>query len=47
MAAEGSKRVEVAGLGDKRQVTATFAASLDADSLPGENIMLTPKVYFP
>ena len=29
MAKEGSKRVEVAGLGDKRQVTATFAAYLD------------------
>ena len=27
MAEEGSKRVEVAGLGDKRQVTATFAVS--------------------
>ena len=42
MAAEGSKRVEVVGLGDKRQITATFACSLDgiylsadADTLPG------------
>ena len=29
MAAQGSKRVEVAGLEDKRQITATFAACLD------------------
>ena len=34
MASEGSKRVEVAGLGDKRQITATFAASLDGTFLP-------------
>ena len=34
MAEEGSKRVEVAGLGDKRQVTATFAACLDGTFLP-------------
>ena len=34
MAAQGSRRVEVAGLGDKRQITATFAASLDGTFLP-------------
>ena len=28
MAPVGSKRVEVAGLGDKRQITATFVATL-------------------
>ena len=28
MAAEGSRQVEVIGLGDKRQITATFSASL-------------------
>ena len=34
MAAEGSKRVEVAGQGDKRQITATFIASLGGIFLP-------------
>ena len=34
MAAERSKRVEVAGLGEKRQTTATFAASVDSTFLP-------------
>ena len=34
MAPEGSKRVEVAGLGDKRQVTATFADTLSGEFLP-------------
>ncbi len=34
MVADGSKRVEIAGLGDKRQVTATFAATLDGTFLP-------------
>lgn len=29
-----SKRVEIAGLGDKRQITATFAGSLDGNFLP-------------
>ena len=31
---QGSKRVEVAGLNDKRQITATFAACLDGTFLP-------------
>lgn len=31
---KGSKRVEVAGVNDKRQITATFAASLGGDFLP-------------
>ena len=34
MAPEGSKRVEIAGLGDKRQITATFAGSLSREFLP-------------
>ena len=34
MAAVGSRRVEVIGLGDKRQITATFAAALDGTFLP-------------
>lgn len=28
MASEGSKRVEIAGLGDKRQITAVFSGTL-------------------
>ena len=31
---EGSKRVVVAGIDDKRQITATFAASLSGHFLP-------------
>ena len=31
---KGSKRVDLAGLGDKRQITATFAATLDGQFLP-------------
>ena len=38
MATEGSKRIEVAGLGDKRQLTAVFAASLAGDFLPPQII---------
>ena len=34
MEKEGSKRVDLAGLGDKRQITATFTASLDGQFLP-------------
>ena len=34
MAPEGSNRVEVIGLNDKRQITATFAACLDGTFLP-------------
>lgn len=53
MAAGGSKRVEVAGLGDKRQITATFAASLDGTFLPmqvlyqGKTDRSHPKFVFP
>ena len=38
MAAEGLKRTEVAGLGDKRQLTAVFRASLAGDFLPPQII---------
>ena len=34
MEEEGSKRVEVAGKDDKRQLTALFACSLSGDFLP-------------
>ena len=34
MAKEGSKRVEVTGLKDKRQITAVFAGSMSGDFLP-------------
>ena len=43
MAAEGSKRVEVAGLGDKRQITATFTASLDGTFLPMQILLYQGK----
>ena len=53
MATEGSRRVEVIGLGDKRQITATFAASLDGKFLPmqilyqGKTDHSHPKYNFP
>ena len=53
MAAEGSRRVEVAGLGDKQQVTVTFAASLDGTFLlmqilyKGKTNRAYPKYVFP
>ena len=53
MAAEGSRRVEVIGLSDKRQVTATFAATLDGTFLPmqilyqGKTNRSHPKYTFP
>ena len=34
MALQGSKRIEGAGLGDKRQITATFADTLSGAFLP-------------
>ena len=34
MAKEGSKRVEVTGLKDKRQITAVFAVTVSGDFLP-------------
>ena len=53
MAAKGSRRVEVIGLADKRQITATFAASLDGNFLPmqilyqGKTDRSHPKYKFP
>lgn len=53
MAAESSRRVEVIGLSDKRQITATFAASLDGTFLlmqilyQGKTERLHPKYKFP
>jgi hypothetical protein len=53
MAGEGLKRIEVAGLGDKRQLTAVFAASLSGDFLPlqviysGKTPRCLPSTKFP
>ena len=53
MAKEGSKRVEVVGIDDKRQITATFAASLSGNFLPvqmvyeGKTSKCHPPVKFP
>ena len=50
---EGSKRVEVIGIDDKRQITATFAASLSGNFLPvqlvyeGKTTKCHPVVEFP
>ena len=52
MATKGSRRVEMAGLGDKQQVKATFAACLDGNFLPmqilyqGKTVRSHPK-YIP
>ena len=53
MAKEGSKRVEVVGIDDKCQITATFAASLSGNFLPvqmvyeGKTSKCHPSVKFP
>ena len=53
MAAEWSRRVEIVGLGDKRQITATFAATLKGTFLPmqilyqGKTDRCHPKFKFP
>lgn len=50
---EGSKRVEIAGVDDKRQITAVFAGSLTGDFLPpqliykGTTQRCLPTVQFP
>jgi hypothetical protein len=38
MARRGSRRIEIAGLGDKRQITAVFAGTLDGHFLPPQLI---------
>ena len=40
MAKEGSKRVEIAGLGDKRQITAVFSCTMSGDFLPPPLVFL-------
>ena len=40
MATEGSKQIKVSGLGDKRQLTVVFAASLAGDFLPSQIIAI-------
>ena len=53
MAPIGSKRVEITGLGDKRQITCTFAGSLDGYFLPmqilyqGKTTRCHPHITFP
>ena len=53
MAKEGSKRVEVTGLKDKRQITAVFAGTMSGDFLPvqmvyqGKTSRCLPTVDFP
>ncbi|KAJ8320404.1 hypothetical protein KUTeg_001991 [Tegillarca granosa] len=53
MEIEGSKRVEITGIDDKRQITGTFAGTLVGDFLPmqliygGKTDMCHPKFSFP
>ena len=53
MAKEGSKRVEVTGLKDKRQITAVFAGTMSGDFLPvqlvyqGKTSRCLPTIEFP
>ena len=53
MAAEGSKPTEVAGLGEKRQLTVVFSATLTGDFLPtqviyaGKTRQCLPSTKFP
>ena len=53
MEREGSKRVELAGLGDKHQITATFAVTLNGQFLPmqllyqGKTSCCHPRFSFP
>ena len=45
MAKEGSKRVEIVGKGDKRQITAVFGCTMQGEFLPPQIIYAgkTPK----
>lgn len=53
MASKGAKLVEIAGYGDKRQITATFAATMSGEFLPmqliygGKTDRCHPKHKFP
>ncbi len=53
MAKEGSSRVEIVGLGDKRQITAVLACTLSGKFLPpqliysGKTCRYLPTVSFP
>ena len=53
MAQQGSRRIEVVGIGEKRQITATFAAAMDGTFLPmqvlyqGKTTRCHPKYAFP
>lgn len=53
MAKEGSKRVEIFGVDDKRQITGVFACNMDGDFMPiqivykGKTAKCLPKFSFP
>lgn len=53
MEAKGSKRVEIAGMGDKRQITAVFCGALSGEFLPpqliyqGKTTACLPRYRFP
>ncbi len=53
MAMEGSKRVEIVGIDDKRQITAVFGCTLKGDFLPpqiiysGKTQRCVPTINFP
>ncbi len=53
MAKEGSKRVEIAGIDNKRQITAVFAGTMAGEFLPpqliyqGKAAKCLPLVEFP
>ena len=53
MAKEGSKRVEITGVDDKRQITAVFGGTIAGDFLPpqliyqGKTSKCLPSISFP
>ena len=53
MTKEGSKKVPIAGIEDKRQITAVFAATMEGDFLPpqliyqGKTTACLPSTKFP
>ena len=46
MAQKGSKRIDLAALGDKRQITAAFAATLSGQHLPDQPALLIIDIFF-
>ena len=53
MAIEGSKRVEIAGIDDQRQITAVFAGTMSGEFLPpqiiykGKTVKCLPSTEIP